>query len=374
MPAPVRPGPGLSRVRDPGDLRPRGRRRPVGRHVRRPRPPRAGRGRHLDRPRRHRTGAARAPAAVDHRPVRRGRPAVREGRAGAGVQRRDLQLPPAAGRAERRRGHASGPAPTPRCCWRPGGAGARRACAACAACSPSRCSTSAGARSPWPATSSASSRCSGRRADGGVAFASELKGLRPLLGERPAIDDTAIVASLMYYWIPEDHCVYQGVHKLPPGTWLEIGPDGRRRQGRFFDPRAELARAVRAASRRGGAAPRARGLGRRAPRGRRAHLHVPVRRAGLQPAHRPGRPTQPRHRLLHDLVPAGGPAPGGDARRPGLRPQAGRPARHPAARGRDRPRRGRPAPAHGRTRSTSRSATPPPSTPISSAGPPGAPG
>ena len=75
--------------------------------------------------------------------------------------------------------------------------------------------------------------------DGGVAFASELKGLRPLLGERPPIDDTAIVASLLYYWIPEDHCVYQGVHKLPPGTWLEVGPDGRRRQGRFFDPRAE---------------------------------------------------------------------------------------------------------------------------------------
>ena len=77
--------------------------------------------------------------------------------------------------------------------------------------------------------------------DGGVAFASELKGLRPLLGDRPPIDHTAIVASLMYYWIPEDHCVYEGVHKLPPGTWLEVGPDGRRRQGRWFDPQAELA-------------------------------------------------------------------------------------------------------------------------------------
>ena len=76
--------------------------------------------------------------------------------------------------------------------------------------------------------------------DGGVAFASELKGLRPLLGERPPIDNTAIVASLMYYWIPEDHCVYQGVHKLPPGSWLQVGPDGRRRLERFFDPQTEL--------------------------------------------------------------------------------------------------------------------------------------
>ena len=77
--------------------------------------------------------------------------------------------------------------------------------------------------------------------DGGIAFASELKGLRPLLGARPAIDHSAIVASLMYYWIPEDHCVYQGVHKLPPGSWLEVAPDGRQRLERWFDPRAELA-------------------------------------------------------------------------------------------------------------------------------------
>jgi asparagine synthase (glutamine-hydrolysing) len=77
--------------------------------------------------------------------------------------------------------------------------------------------------------------------DGGIAFASELKGLRPLLGARAAIDHTAIVASLMYYWIPEEHCVYQGVHKLPAGCWLQVGPDGRRRLERFFDPRSELA-------------------------------------------------------------------------------------------------------------------------------------
>jgi len=77
--------------------------------------------------------------------------------------------------------------------------------------------------------------------DEGVAFASELKALRPVLGHRPPIDDTAIVASLMYYWVPEDHCVYEGVHKLAPGTWLEVGADGRRRQGRYFDPRLELA-------------------------------------------------------------------------------------------------------------------------------------
>jgi asparagine synthase (glutamine-hydrolysing) len=77
--------------------------------------------------------------------------------------------------------------------------------------------------------------------DGGIAFASELKGLRPLLGEQPPIDHTAIVASLMYYWVPENHCVYQGVQKLPAGSWLQVGPNGRRRLERFFDPHEELA-------------------------------------------------------------------------------------------------------------------------------------
>jgi asparagine synthase (glutamine-hydrolysing) len=77
--------------------------------------------------------------------------------------------------------------------------------------------------------------------DGGVAFASELKGLRPLLGDRPPIDHGAIVASLLYYWVPEDHCVYRGVEKLPPGSWLQVTPDGRHRLERYFDPRAELA-------------------------------------------------------------------------------------------------------------------------------------
>jgi asparagine synthase (glutamine-hydrolysing) len=77
--------------------------------------------------------------------------------------------------------------------------------------------------------------------DGGIAFASELKGLRPLLGDRPPIDHSAIVASLLYYWVPEDHCVYQGVEKLPAGSWLEVRPDGRCRLERYYDPRTELA-------------------------------------------------------------------------------------------------------------------------------------
>lgn len=65
-----------------------------------------------------------------------------------------------------------------------------------------------------------------RRA-GGVVFASELKGLVRALGPELAVDHAAMVASLLYYWVPEQRCSLQGAQKLPPGTWAEFHPDGR---------------------------------------------------------------------------------------------------------------------------------------------------
>jgi asparagine synthase (glutamine-hydrolysing) len=74
-----------------------------------------------------------------------------------------------------------------------------------------------------------------RAEQGGLAFASELKALRPMLGE-VRIDETALVASVMYSWVPDAHCMLQGVEKVAPGTWLEIGPDGRHGVHRYWDP------------------------------------------------------------------------------------------------------------------------------------------
>ena len=74
--------------------------------------------------------------------------------------------------------------------------------------------------------------------DSGVLFASELKALEPALGA-PAIDPSAVVASLMYYWIPDTHCVWKGVAKLTPGCWLEVTPAGNSVR-RWWNPRQEL--------------------------------------------------------------------------------------------------------------------------------------
>lgn len=61
----------------------------------------------------------------------------------------------------------------------------------------------------------------------GVVFASELKALVAVLGPDLQIDDGALVASMLYYWVPEQRCSLRGVQKLPPGSWADIRPDGR---------------------------------------------------------------------------------------------------------------------------------------------------
>ena len=58
----------------------------------------------------------------------------------------------------------------------------------------------------------------------GVAFCSELKASAARARRGRASTPTAIVASLLYYWVPESHCAVQGVQKLPPGHWAEVAP------------------------------------------------------------------------------------------------------------------------------------------------------
>jgi asparagine synthase (glutamine-hydrolysing) len=62
----------------------------------------------------------------------------------------------------------------------------------------------------------------------GVVFASELKSIVRAVGEGMRVDAGALVASFLYYWVPPDRCAVRGVAKLPPGSWAEFLPGGRR--------------------------------------------------------------------------------------------------------------------------------------------------
>jgi asparagine synthase (glutamine-hydrolysing) len=61
----------------------------------------------------------------------------------------------------------------------------------------------------------------------GIVFASELKAIISALGTELRIEPGALVASMLYYWIPEQRCAIQGVSKLPAGTWARIRPGGK---------------------------------------------------------------------------------------------------------------------------------------------------
>jgi asparagine synthase (glutamine-hydrolysing) len=60
----------------------------------------------------------------------------------------------------------------------------------------------------------------------GVLFASELKALLAAVGPELKIESGALVASMLFYWVPEQCCAIQGVRKLPAGSWARFAPDG----------------------------------------------------------------------------------------------------------------------------------------------------
>jgi asparagine synthase (glutamine-hydrolysing) len=64
------------------------------------------------------------------------------------------------------------------------------------------------------------------RRGGGLVFASELKALVDAAGSELRMEPGALVASMLYYWLPEERCAIDGVQKLPGGSWAECRPDG----------------------------------------------------------------------------------------------------------------------------------------------------
>ena len=72
-----------------------------------------------------------------------------------------------------------------------------------------------------------------RRGDG-VVFASELKALVAALGPELTIDPAAMVASALYYFLPQQYDSIAGVHKLAPGSWTEFRPDGSSISGEYW--------------------------------------------------------------------------------------------------------------------------------------------
>jgi asparagine synthase (glutamine-hydrolysing) len=80
----------------------------------------------------------------------------------------------------------------------------------------------------------------------GVIFASELKAIIAAVGPELRVNAAGMVASALYYWLPQEYDAVEGVHKLPPGTWRTYHQDGSLTSGQYWNPAEEAARAAAA--------------------------------------------------------------------------------------------------------------------------------
>ncbi len=83
-----------------------------------------------------------------------------------------------------------------------------------------------------------------RRGDG-VVFASELKAIVAALGPELTVDPAGMLASALYYWLPQQYDAVRGVRKLPAGSWTEYRRDGTSVSGEYWSSPAVAAEAAR---------------------------------------------------------------------------------------------------------------------------------
>ena len=72
-------------------------------------------------------------------------------------------------------------------------------------------------------------------------FGSELKALRAHPAFSGAVDRNAVAMLLRQNYIPSPQSIYAGLHKLPPGSWMRLGRDGRELQPVPYWSLAEVA-------------------------------------------------------------------------------------------------------------------------------------
>lgn len=74
----------------------------------------------------------------------------------------------------------------------------------------------------------------GRLDCGDFVFGSELKALRAHPRWHGRLDRNALAMFMRHSAVPGPHCIYSGVRKLPPGSWLEVDRAGHERGGTYW--------------------------------------------------------------------------------------------------------------------------------------------
>jgi asparagine synthase (glutamine-hydrolysing) len=78
----------------------------------------------------------------------------------------------------------------------------------------------------------------------GVLFASELKAIVAAVGNELTVNPRALVASTLFYFVPEELTSLDGVFKLPPGSWARWERRSQTAPQRYWDSASEARRAA----------------------------------------------------------------------------------------------------------------------------------
>src|SRR5467141_205182 len=70
---------------------------------------------------------------------------------------------------------------------------------------------------------------------GRITFASEIKALLEDQEQARAVDEEALYHYLSFCTTPAPRTLFQGIEKMPPGTWLRVSEDGQVREFRYWD-------------------------------------------------------------------------------------------------------------------------------------------
>ncbi|MEO7133557.1 MAG: asparagine synthase (glutamine-hydrolyzing) [Vicinamibacterales bacterium] len=71
--------------------------------------------------------------------------------------------------------------------------------------------------------------------DNRVTFASEIKALLAVPGQRRAVHEESLFHYLSFLTTPGTQTLFDGIQKMAPGTWIRIGSDGRLTRQRYWD-------------------------------------------------------------------------------------------------------------------------------------------
>ena len=75
-----------------------------------------------------------------------------------------------------------------------------------------------------------------RHEPGQLMFASEVKAILTLAGERASLSLPALIEYMTFQNTYGEETLFEGVTMLPPGTWIRVAADGTTTRGVHYDP------------------------------------------------------------------------------------------------------------------------------------------